>query len=393
MRRRTFLQMTVGLTAGIKLLPSLPFGQGEKVVGRNWMEQKWEIDARCVLPRGAGTEFDGSVVGDPCVVWDEDVATWRMFYFAGGGHNYVPSEQQLSLGGMALSKSAEQIAPGDWHKAGPIPLSNPEDLPGKTGGHKFWVVMDPLRVNHAATVDGRYWGLFGTTRGPEHICVASAERLGGPWTVVDEPILSPNTEDSAPDGERCDTPTAYWLNDRRRVLIFYKAYPLRAQVGQPHSPFGSSSVIAYWRPGETTVTKDHQILFPGRGNEFCRGWIGGFQLLRDTERESWYALLNGSPTPPEDDSNREPAPSLGGWAICISANLDGKWKVDTEHSPFLYPEHLTPDQLAKGLGVNFWRHHLLVTPAGRARIFFNSGKYGTEQMYSLVANNTSVSFR
>jgi hypothetical protein len=37
-----------------------------------------------------------------------------------------------------------------------------------------------------------------------------------------------------------------------------------------------------------------------------------------------------------------------------------------------------------GIGVNFWRHYLLVTPKGQVRIFFNSGTYGTEQMYSLV---------
>ncbi len=34
----------------------------------------------------------------------------------------------------------------------------------------------------------------------------------------------------------------------------------------------------------------------------------------------------------------------------------------------------------------FWRHHLLVTSEGQARIYFNSGPYGHEQMYSLVAD-------
>jgi hypothetical protein len=40
--------------------------------------------------------------------------------------------------------------------------------------------------------------------------------------------------------------------------------------------------------------------------------------------------------------------------------------------------------MAAGLGTNLWRHHLLVTPGGKARIFFNSGRYGQEQMYSCV---------
>lgn len=390
MRRRAFLQMTCALTVGINTSGDLFSGQARKVVGRNWIEQKWEIDATCMLFRGTENQFDGSVVGDPCVVWDEDVGTWRMFYFAQGGEGYVASEMQLTLGGMALSKSAEQIAPGEWQKVGPVPLSNPGEMPGKTGGHKFWVVMDPLVVNRATKIDGRYWGLFGTTRGPERIHVAWAEKLGGPWTVVNKPILSPDSKDAAPDGKRCDTPTAYWLKALDKVLIFYKAYPLYAQASQPHSPYGSSSVVAYWRPGDATATKGHQILKPGRGDEFCRGWIGGVQLLHDTERDGWYALLNGSPTPPEDISNREPAPCLGGWAICETADPDGKWEVETRHSPLLYPEQLTRDQLKKGLGVNFWRHHLLVTPSGRARIFFNSGRYGTEQMYSLGATGKSA---
>jgi hypothetical protein len=50
-------------------------------------------------------------------------------------------------------------------------------------------------------------------------------------------------------------------------------------------------------------------------------------------------------------------------------------------SPFVTPEHLTDAQRKAGLGVNFWRHHLLATRSG-ARIFFNSGPYGMEQMYS-----------
>jgi hypothetical protein len=43
--------------------------------------------------------------------------------------------------------------------------------------------------------------------------------------------------------------------------------------------------------------------------------------------------------------NREPAPSLGGWAICQDRAPDGEWRVDTDRSPFLYPEQLTPEQL------------------------------------------------
>jgi len=366
--RRTFLGMATAVACGA-------------APDHNWAARKWEIDARCVLPCGVGNEFDGSVVGDPCVIWDEEFNAWRMFYFAGAGRDYTGAKQHPTVAGIALSKSAEDIAPGDWKKTGAVELA---DTPGRRGGHKFWVVMDPKRVNRAAKIQGRYWGLH-VSGASKHIYAVSAERLAGPWTGIEGPILSPGTEDAAPDGKHCDTPTAYWFEDLDRILIFYKAYPLVAQPGQPRAPFGSSSVVAYWRPREPAARKGRQILIPGRGNEFCRGWVGGVHLLNDAGH--WYALLNGSPKSPEDDSHREPAPSLGGWAICRDGAPDGEWRVDNSRSPFLYPEQLTPEQLAAGLGVNFWRHHLLVTPSGRARIFFNSGKYGTEQMYSLVPSS------
>lgn len=218
------------------------------------------------------------------------------------------------------------------------------------------------------------------------IQAASAAKLAGPWTVAKEPILVPGTEEGTPDGKFCDTPTACWFEDRGKVLIFYKAYPRDPQPLQPRSPFGSSSVAAWWRPGETRAQKAGGILTPGSGKEWNRGWIGGVQLPRDNAGGRWYALMNGSPTPPEDKSNREPAPSLGGWALCEDRFPDRGWRVDAAHSPFSYPESLSREELDAGLGVNFWRHHLLVTRAGQARIFFNSGKYGTEQMYSLVTD-------
>ncbi len=367
MHRRTFLAVAAG---------SLATGASNG----NWMARKWRIDPRCVLRRGAASEFDGSVVGDPCVVWDDEAGAWRMFYFAGPGKDYAGTKTHPTIAGMAISRSAEEIAPGNWKKAGPVLLA---DTAGRRGGHKFWVVMDPKRVNHAAKIDGRYWGLH-VSGASKHIYAVWAERLGGAWTGVPDPILSPDTEGAAPDGKHCDTPTAYWFEEFGRVLIFYKAYPLRPQARQLRAPFGSSSVLAWWRPGQAAARKARQILLPGRGHEFCRGWIGGVQLLYDAPHAGWYALLNGSPTSPEDISHREPAPSLGGWAACSGRTPDGEWTVDSRHSPFLMPEELTAEQLSAGLGVNFWRHHLLVTPGGQARIFFNSGKYGTEQMYSLV---------
>jgi len=284
---------------------------------------------------------------------------------------------------MALGKSAKEIQPRDWRKIGQVRLSNPEDIAESRQGHKWWVVMDPRRTNHAARIEGSYWALFVTT-GPKVVQAASASRLAGPWTMVEEPILVPGTANGAPDGRHCDTPTAYWFEDMGKILIFYKAYPLRAQLTQPSSLFGSSSVVAYWHPRNVTAAKGPQILLPGKDSAWNRGWIGGFQLLYAQDTKSWYELMNGSPTPPEDISNREPAPSLGGRGVCKDHRPDRGWEVDTRYSPFVYPENLSEEERRAGLGVNLWRHHLLATPGARARIFFNSGTYGTEQMYSLV---------
>jgi hypothetical protein len=367
MNRRQFLVLAAAGAEAARSAPSLP----------GWMGWKWTVDPRIVLPRGPAGAFDGGVVGDPCIVWDEDVRTWRMFYFAGAARGV---QSHALVAGMALGRSREEMGPGDWEKADQVPLRNPADL--LQGGHKWWVVLDPLASNRAARIRGRYWALFVTTHGTKHIQAAWAEKLAGPWTVVPKPILSPGPTDS-PDGKHCDTPTAYWFEAAGEVVIFYKAYPLRAQAGQPRSPFGSSTIVAHWLPGELTAVKGRQILVPGRDQKWNRGWMGGLQLLGG-ERTGWYALANGSPTAPEDQSNREPAPSLGGWLRCGGSAPDAEWRTDTQASPFRYPDQLSEKELGAGLGVNFWRHHLLMTPGGRARIFFNSGKYGTEQMYSMA---------
>jgi hypothetical protein len=336
-----------------------------------------------VLPRGEKGSFDGRVVGDPCIVWDDGINAWRMFYFASPG---IGSAEQARgrIAGMAVSRSADEIGPGDWRKTGPARVENPFAEIVQRNGHKFWVVMDADTPNRAARIDGRYWALF-IVGEYKHVYAAHTRSLSEPWTVVEKPILSPGQQHGACDGRHCDTPTAFWMADRKEILIFYKAYPREAQTNQTKSPFGSSSVVAWWRPFEPLARKGGQILIPGRSETaFCRGWVGGVQLLRDAKRGTWYALLNGSPTAPEDDSHREPAPSLGGWAVCSGETPDSQWTILDSSSPFVTPEQLSQFELDAGLGVNFWRHHLLVTPSGGARIFFNSGAYGKEQMYSLT---------
>src|ERR1039458_207156 len=134
-----------------------------------WMSRKWTIDLRCVLPRGESGAFDSKVAGDPVVVWDEDVRTWRMFYFASSeGDPGASGALGPLVAGMALSRSEEEIGPGDWEKAGQTPLRNPQDLLQGRPGHKWWVVLDPQGNNRAARIRGRYWALFVSTYGVKH---------------------------------------------------------------------------------------------------------------------------------------------------------------------------------------------------------------------------------
>lgn len=355
----------------------------------NYFEFKWELDTTPVLTRSSGKTFDSNVVGDPCIVWDDQLETWRMFYFAGG---FDENGKSGSRTGMALSKSQEEIGPGDWYKIEPVRISNKEDLLNDPGWHKWWIIMDAKNNNRAAKIKGKYWAVFTcrhtNTSGVgsnKHLQVASAEELSGPWTVNPIPVVSP--DENWIDGSHCDTPTAYWFEDRKEVIIFYKAYPKFSQDMQPKSPFGSGTVIASWHPDSVRATKIKVIQRPGQSGGWNQGWMSTPQIFYDAKLDQWYGLINGSPTAPLDASHREPAPSLGGWVKCTPGKwVDADWGPDTLYSPFLYPENLSNIELEAGLGVNFWRHHLLETPGGKRRIFFNSGKYGTEQMYSLVNN-------
>jgi hypothetical protein len=349
----------------------------------------WQIDPRPVLTRSEGKAYDSRVVGDPCIVWDEEVSTWRMFYFASG---YTPAGRRRVGTGMALSKSTEAISPGDWVKQDPVRVVDETAFMNPLGWHKWWIVMDPDTPNRAAKIDNQYWSVFTVTvksqasdESNKHLQVAFADCLSGPWQVRRQPILSPDVDWF--DGKHCDTPTAYWFEERNEVILFYKAYPKVRQDSQPSSPFGSGTVIARWLPTMAHAQKLRAIQRPGTRDAWNQGWMSTPQVFFDPKKKQWYGLINGSPTAPVDESHREPAPSLGGWVTCKAGQwLDGDWEPDTLHSPFLFPEDLTDEEMEAGLGINFWRHHLLVTPGGQARIYFNSGKYGTEQMYSLVGS-------
>lgn len=344
-------------------------------------EYNWELDTNCVIPRGEGNTIDNRVAGDPCIVWDSTIDTWRMFYFGGGTDekgNYVTT-------GIATAKSAEEIAPGNWTKRGQIDIANPEDFLNPRGAHKWWVVMEANQLNHAAEIDGKYWSVFTcVANGNKHIQAAWAEQLAGPWNIVPQPILSP--DENFLDGKHCDTPTAYWFSDSMRVAIFYKGYPKYPQKNQAASEFGSGTILAYWNVNEAEAHKIKVLQRPGQTEGWNQGWMSTPQLFYNQKEKFWYGLINGSPTSPEDESHREPAPSLGGWVKSTANDINSEWTPMNEYSPLKHPSELTTEEERAGLGTNFWRHHLLVTPKGKARIYFNSGFYGKEQMYSWSIN-------
>lgn len=374
----------LGLAFALSAAPRAP----GSVAGPNtdFRQINWKIDPRPVLLRGPQGSLDQGVVGDPCIVWDDELRNWRMFYFANGVHPETKARGPRTA--MALAKSAEEIGPGDWRKIGLLSFTNPEALINPQDFHKWWVVMDAERPNRASRIDGLYWAVFTASkrmpngRMHKHLQAASAPTLAGPWTLKTQPILAP--EPGELDALHADTPSAFWFADRKLVGIFYKGYPVDAQPSQPRSPFGSGTILATWHPGQPPARKARILMRAGITDAWNQGWMSSIQLLFEATNRSWYGLHNASPTPPADQSHREPAPSLGGWVACADHPLDGTWQADEKHSPFVYPDKLTAEEKAAGLGVNFWRHHLLVTPQGRVRIFFNSGAYGTEQMYSLV---------
>lgn len=351
----------------------------------NFMSADWKLDTRCVIPRGPKGSWDSRVAGDPCIVWDEDIKTWRMFYFASG---FNTKGERGPRTGIAISKSPEDIGPGDWEKQGAPPLVNPEDILSRHSWHKWWVIMDARYLNRAAKIKDKYWSVMVTARknpdyrNQKHIQVAHATSLTGPWTIVPQPILSPNQYTL--DGLHCDTPTAYWFAEEEAVYLFYKGYPRYPQTEQNKSVFGSGTILARWHPDQPTAEKIKVLMRPGQSKAWNQGWMSSTQLFYDDQQERWYGLINGSPTAPADESHREPAPSLGGWVVTDGKDIQGPWSPDTQHSPLRYVDQLTEAELDAGLGTNFWRHHLLVTPGGKARIFFNSGAYGKEQMYSWV---------
>jgi hypothetical protein len=321
--------------------------------------------------------YDASVVGDPNIVWDEALARYRMFYFA---QRHVDGREE-NRNACAISRSDDEVGPGDWTKLGPVEFTNPELL--GTNGHKAFVVLDPYRPHIAARIQGKHWMVQAVYKGyNKTIWLATADSLAGPWTVSPEPVIDLGTEASF-DGYNCDSPTAYWFAERKEVLVFYMGYPVWPQRDQPGSPFGSSPGVAAMSPSDRVATKLGKIMSPSpKPGHWTFGWVATPQIFKAVG-PGWFGLLNASPTPPvsveEEPAMREPAPSHGGWI-----HTPEEWPVKgwrAFDSPIEWIDEITAEARKNGEGTNFWKHQMLVQPDGTVYLYYHSGPYGQERLF------------
>lgn len=330
--------------------------------------QRWERGG-LVLPRrasGVGSE----VMGDPCIVWDEELGGWRMFLFcAPPGH------------GQAICMTKDDVGAGRWQFLGPLAFTNPEQLLGGFT-HKPYVVMDSQRMNQAALIEGCYLLVtVSVIAGHKVVQQAWATSLGGPWTVIPETLIPLGAENDF-DGKHVDAVSGYYFADCQEILYFYMGYPCQAQ-SRSGNRYGSAQGCAVQRIGSRRVQKLGVILPPSaEGGHWAAGWVGGLQLIPGAAHR-WIAVLNASPTEPDPAATEryreEPPPSLGGFAY-----TDEDWPVSGWHwaaQPIEWIEAIPPAALSAGEGTNLWRQHILALEDGRLALFYNSGDYGVEQMY------------
>jgi hypothetical protein len=332
----------------------------------------WER-AGLVLPRSA-SGVGADVMGDPCIVWDEDLPGWRMFLFcAPPGH------------GQAICRSKKTVGAEQWQFLGPLVFTNPEVLLGGFT-HKPYVVMDSQRMNRAACIEGRYCLVtVSSLDGHKVVQQAWAEKLAGPWTLAPDALIPLGTEAEF-DGKHVDAVSGYYFSDRQEILYFYMGYPNQPQP-RPGNRYGSAQGCAVEQLGSHQVHKLGIILPPSseRGH-WASGWVGGLQLLPGKEHR-WLAVLNASPTEPDpigtEGFREEPPPSLGGFAYTDEVWPVSGWQWAAQ--PIEWIEGIPQGARADGEGTNLWRQHILALGDGSLALFYNSGAYGEEQMYVKMA--------
>jgi hypothetical protein len=315
-----------------------------------------------------------SVVGDPCIVRDDEIDGWRMFLFfspPGCGH--------------AICPKGLEPGPGHWKLEGPLAFTNPKDLCGGST-HKPYVVMDAFHPNHAAKIDNHFRLLTVSWQaGHKVVQQCTAEKLAGPWTVQAEPLIVPGPVGDF-DAKHIDAVTGFHFPERSEILYFYMGYPLRPQTRRV-SPLGSAQAVAVQSSKGGNVRKLGQVLPPCQTpRHWASGWVGGLQILPGKSHR-WIAIVNASPTAPRNDATEvfreEPPPSLGGFAFCDEAWPVSGWQWSPQ--PIEWIKDIPPPALALGEGTNLWRQHILALPDGRLSLYYNSGYYGQEQLYAKIS--------
>jgi hypothetical protein len=337
--------------------------------------------AGLIIQRGMGGP-GASVVGDPCIVRDDDIDGWRMFLF------FEPPGC-----GQAICPHGLEPGPGHWKLEGPLVFTNPQQISGGST-QKPYVVMDAHRPNHPAKIDGQYRLLSVSWQDGHKVVQQSvADKLAGPWTVKPEPLIV-NGGPGDFDAKHVDAVTGFHFPERNEILYFYMGYPEKAQ-SRRISPFGNAQAVAVQRVGESTVRKLGEILPPCQtAGHWASGWVGGLQILPGRNHR-WIAIINASPTAPRHGDrevfSEEPPPSLGGFAYC-----DEEWPVrgwQWAPQPIEWIENIPGQAQALGEGTNLWRQHILVLPDGRMSLYYNSGFYGKEQLYCKIAEGKNVHLR
>jgi len=308
------------------------------------------------------------VAGDPCIVWDEEVSGWRMFLF------YAPP-------GHGHAVCSDPMARGPWELKGPLAFANPEALLGG-GTHKPYVVMEAHHPNRAARIEGRYSLVtVSYIEGHKVVQQAWAERLSGPWKLEEGALIGLGERDEF-DAKHADAVSGFYFPERGEILYFYMGYPEVAQRRRV-SPLGSAQGAAIQRVGEAQARKIGVVLPPREEpGHWAGGWVGGLQLLPGKEHR-WIGLANASPTAPSASDTaahrEEPPPSLGGFAYCDEEFPVSGWQWSPE--PIEWIDDIPEAAIAAGEGVNLWRHHILVLERQQIALFYNSGPYGSEQLY------------
>jgi hypothetical protein len=314
------------------------------------------------------------VVGDPCIVRDDDIDGWRMFLFfspPGCGH--------------AICPKGLEPGPGHWKLEGSLVFTNPKELCGGST-HKPYLVMDAFRPNHAAKIDGHFRLLTVSWQaGRKVVQQCTAKKLAGPWTVRAEPLIVPGPAEDF-DAKHVDAVTGFHFRDRGEILYFYMGYPEKPQKRQV-SPLGSAQAVAVQGVGDAKVRKLGEVLPPCQTpGHWASGWVGGLQILPG-KTHRWIAIVNASPTAPRREATEvfreEPPPSLGGFAFCDEAWPVRGWQWTPE--PIEWIKDIPPPAQALGEGTNLWRQHILALPDGRLSLYYNSGYYGQEQLYAKLS--------